>query len=128
VGEEGSIGGLITLALTAALIEAGSMVPYIAAIGLIGMADLGWAPTLLVLVGYCLVMILPAVVLLGGRLGAAAKVEPVLQRVNGWMLRTGRENTAWVLGIIGFLLAGNALEGLGVLEQIDAWSASHSGS
>jgi len=127
VGEEGSIGGLITLALTAALIEAGSMVPYIAAIGLIGMADLGWAPTLLVLVGYCLVMILPAVVLLGGRLGAAAKVEPVLQRVNGWMLRTGRENTAWVLGIIGFLLAGNALEGLGVLEQIDAWSASHSG-
>ena len=117
----------MTLALTAAVIEAGSMVPYIAAIGLIGTANLGWASTLLVLVGYSLVMILPAVVLLIGRLGAATTVQPVLQRVNDWMLRTGRENTAWVVGIIGFLLAGHALDGLGVLQQIDEWSASQSG-
>ncbi len=120
VGEEGSARGLMTLALTAALVEAGSMVPYLAAIGLIGSSDLGWAPTLAVLAGYCVVMVLPAVVLLAGRLGAARVVEPLLRRVNDWMVRTGRENTAWILGIVGFLLAANALDGLGVLAQIDS--------
>ena len=120
VGEDGSVRGLMTLALTAALVEAGSMVPYLAAIGLIGSSELGWTTTLAVLAGYCVVMVLPAVVLLAGRLGAARVVEPLLRRVNDWMVRTGRENTAWILGIVGFLLAANALDGLGVLAQIDS--------
>lgn len=124
VGDEGSIGGLMTLAVTAAVIEAGSMLPYIAAIGLIGTADLAGPVTLAVLVGYCLVMVLPALVLLAGRVGAARVVEPVLRRINDWMERTGRENTAWLLGIVGVILAANALDGLGVLDQIDSWSKS----
>lgn len=114
VGDESSTGGLMALAVTAAAIEAGSMVPYLAAIGLIGTADLGWSMTLLVLVGYCLVMILPALVLLAGRVGAAKTVEPVLRRINDWMERTGRENTAWLLGIVGVILAVGALGSLGV--------------
>jgi hypothetical protein len=122
VGEDGSTSGLMVLAVTAVAIEAASMVPYLAAIGLIGTADLSWPVTIAVLVGYCLVMILPALLLLAGRIGAARVVEPVLRRVNAWMERTGRENTAWILGIIGFILAANALDGLGVLEQIDSWS------
>ncbi len=116
VGDEGSSRGLMTLALTAALIEAASMVPYLAAIGLIGTADLSWPVTVVALVGYCLVMVLPALVLLIGRIGAARVVEPLLHRVNGWIERTGRENTAWILGIIGFIVAANALDGLGVIN------------
>jgi hypothetical protein len=116
VGENGSVRGLMALAATAALIEAASMVPYLAAIGLIGTADVSWPTTVAVLAGYCLVMVLPALVLLGGRIGAAGVVEPVLQRVNAWMERTGRENTAWLLGIVGVILAANALDGLGVLR------------
>jgi hypothetical protein len=116
VGENGSVRGLMALAVTAALIEAASMVPYLAAIGLIGTADVSWPTTVAVLAGYCLVMVLPALVLLGGRIGAAGVVEPVLQRVNAWMERTGRENTAWALGIIGVIIAANALDGLGVLR------------
>lgn len=122
VGDEGSTRGLMTLAVTAAVIEAASMVPYLAALGLIGTADLSWPATIGVLVGYCLVMVLPALVLLAARIGAAGRVEPVLQRITDWMARTGRENTAWVLGIIGFIVVANALDGLGVLEQIDSWS------
>lgn len=114
VGDESSIRGLMALAVTAAVIEAGSMVPYLAAIGLIGTADLAWPLTLLVLVGYCLVMILPAIVLLIGRVAAASVVQPVLHRVNDWMERTGRENTAWLLGIVGVLVAGSAVDGLGI--------------
>lgn len=115
IGDEGSIRGLMALAVTAALIEAASMVPYLAAVGLIGTADLAWPGTVGLLAGYCLVMVLPALVLLAARIGAARRVEPVLQRINDWMARTGRENTAWVLGIIGFLIAASALQGLGVI-------------
>jgi hypothetical protein len=122
VGEDGTVRGLMTLALTAALVEAGSMVPYLAAIGLIGAADLGWMSSLVVLIGYSLVMVLPAVILLAGRLGASGLVQPVLQRINDWMIRTGRENTAWIVGIIGFVLAANAMDGFGVLQQVDEWS------
>lgn len=115
VGDEGSVRGLMTLALTAALIEAASMVPYLAAIGLIGTADLSGGAIVLTLVGYCLVMILPALLLLVGRIGAARRVEPVLRRINDWMARTGQENTAWILGIIGVLIASSALQSLGVV-------------
>lgn len=122
VGEEGSVGGLMTLAVTAALIEAASMVPYLVAIGLIGTADLSWPVTILVLAGYCAVMVLPALLLLAARIGASTKVEPVLQRINGWMVRNGPENTAWIIGIVGFYAAAYALVDLGVADQIDSWS------
>ena len=115
VGDEGSVRGLMTLALTAALIEAASMVPYLAAIGLVGTTDLSGGAIVLTLVGYCLVMILPALLLLAGRMGAARYVQPLLRRINDWMARTGQENTAWILGIIGVLIASSALQGLGVV-------------
>ncbi|MFC5678801.1 GAP family protein [Aeromicrobium endophyticum] len=115
VGDEGSVRGLMTLALTAALIEAASMVPYLAAIGLIGTSDLRGPAIVATLVGYCLVMVLPAVVLLVGRVFAARHVQPLLQRINDWMARTGQENTAWILGIIGVLVASSALQELGVM-------------
>lgn len=114
IGEDGTAAGLMALAVIAALVEAASMVPYLGAIGLIGTADLAWPTMALVLAGYCLLMVLPALVLLAVRIGAAGAVEPVLRRVNDWMARNGRENVAWVLGIIGFLLAGNAVDGLGL--------------
>jgi hypothetical protein len=121
---DGSYRALMCLAVLAALVEAASMVPYIAAIGLIGTANISWALVPVVLGGYCFVMVLPALLLLVGRVCAAGPVEPVLHRVNDWMARTGRENTAWIVGIIGFLLAANALDGLGVLDAIDSASKS----
>jgi hypothetical protein len=42
-------------------------------------------------------------------------VQPLLQRINDWMARTGQENTAWLLGIIGVLIASSALQELGVM-------------
>jgi hypothetical protein len=114
VGDEGSVRGLMTLALTAALIEAASMVPYLAAIGLIGTSDLSGTATAVTLAGYCLVMVLPALVLLTGRVCAARYVQPLLQRISDWMARTGQENTAWILGIIGVVIASSALQELGV--------------
>ncbi|MEK8226362.1 GAP family protein [Oerskovia sp. M15] len=57
------------------------------------------------LAGYCVVMVLPALVLTAGRVLAARQVEPVLARLNGWMTRNAASTTAWVVGIVGFLVA-----------------------
>jgi hypothetical protein len=114
VGDEGSTRGLMALALTAALVEAASMVPYLAAIGLVGTADLSRPVTVAILAAYCVVMVVPALLLLVGRVAAARHVEPVLHRVDTWMKRNAQENTAWILGIIGFIIASDAARGLGI--------------
>ncbi|MBB2924633.1 GAP family protein [Cellulomonas cellasea] len=108
-GEAGGVGALVGLAVAAAAVELGSMLPYLAGIGLLTGSELTWAGRATVLVGYCLVMVLPALVLLVGRVVAAQAVEPLLGRVARWTERTGGETTAWVLGIVGFLLARDAL-------------------
>jgi hypothetical protein len=120
-GEE-SVGALAALALTAAALEAATMLPYLAAIGLISTAELAWTSTAVVLVAYCVVMILPALALLGVRSVASRFVTPLLERVNDWMLRNARETTAWIVGIVGFLVARDAAYRLGVLAAIDRLS------
>src|SRR5699024_714265 len=56
------------LALTAVAIEAASMLPYLAGFGIITTQGPGWPGSVLLLVGYCIVMIAPALVLLTLRL------------------------------------------------------------
>ncbi|MFK3984864.1 GAP family protein [Micromonospora sp. NPDC050397] len=121
---EGSPRALIALALAAVTLEAATMLPYLAAIGLLSAADLGLPGTVAVLGGYCLVMILPALLLLGLRLVAANVVQPVLVWVNGWMTRNAAETTGWILGIAGFLLAANAAQELGLFDAIDRLSGA----
>ncbi|SHG46067.1 GAP family protein [Geodermatophilus nigrescens] len=117
-GGEGGTGVLVGLALGAGLLELATMLPYLAAIGLLGGS--GLSPVLQggVLAGYCLVMVLPALLLLALRLLAARQVEPLLARVGSWLERTGAETTAWVVGIAGFLLARDAL---GRLPALTGW-------
>ncbi|MFF2453227.1 GAP family protein [Isoptericola sp. NPDC058082] len=104
---------LLGLALGAVALEVGTMLPYLAAIGLITTSDLGTGTSLGVLAAYCVVMVLPALLLLGGRLVAARFVEPLLARLERWLSRNAAELTGWALGILGVLLALNALGRLG---------------
>ncbi|MPV36613.1 GAP family protein [Georgenia subflava] len=108
--ESGSgIAGLMGLALGAAVLEVATMLPYLAATGIISTADLPAAGRLGVLAAYCLVMIAPALLLLATRLVARRLAEPVLHRVARWMERSSGETTAWIVGIVGFLVARDAL-------------------
>lgn len=111
LGQQGSGGmaGLVTLALAAALLEVATMLPYLGAIGLLGTSDLTVAQRAGTLAVYCLVMVLPALVLLAARLVAHRLVEPVLNRIARWMERSGGEMTAWIVGIVGFLIARDAV-------------------
>ena len=120
-GEDGAGGGtgvLVGLALGAGLLEVATMLPYLAAVGLLSASDLDAAARAGLLTGYCLVMVLPALALLGLRLGAARWVQPLLVRVGAWLERSGAEATAWVVGIVGFLLARDAVGRLPALTGL----------
>jgi hypothetical protein len=110
----GTIASLMGLALTAAALEITTMLPYLAAIGLITMSGLSIASTALVMAGYCLVMVTPALVLLALRFVAGRRIEPMLRRISNWM--TNGDTVAWIVGIVGFLLARDAVGRLGLLN------------
>jgi hypothetical protein len=106
--EDTGVKWLIGLALLAGLTEIATMVPYLAAIGLLTTSNLSALVVLGLLAGYCVVMILPAGVLLAGRVAARSLVEPLLQRLNTWILKNGANATSWIVAIAGFLIARDA--------------------
>ncbi len=117
MGEGGTLP-LLGLALGAGAVELATMLPYLGAIGLMTGAELPASLTVTVLGGYCLLMILPALLLLLGRSVAGRLVEPPLRRLAAWLERTGGETTAWIVGIVGFLLAREAATALGLFDRI----------
>lgn len=112
----GGAGSLIGLALTAAAVEVTTMLPYLAAIGLITTAALPAAQVGAIMAGYCLVMIAPALLLLAVRLAVGRRIEPILTRIGDWM--TNSNTLGWVIGIIGFLLARDALARLDLFGPV----------
>lgn len=114
-GKDSSKSALITLvglALTAVVLEIATMLPYLAAIGLITVESPSWSISSLMLLGYCIIMILPALLLLVGRLFAHRTLEPILIRLDKWLTKNAQSMTAWIIGIVGFLLAANAIYAL----------------
>ncbi|MEH3032797.1 MAG: GAP family protein [Aeromicrobium erythreum] len=112
VTSDESVRGLLGLALVVTVVELAMMLPYLAAVGTISSSDAAWPLRVVVLAAYCLVMVLPALLLTVLRVAARRRVDPVLERIDAWVRRTAGETTAWVAGIVGFLLAGNAYDAL----------------
>ncbi len=118
----GGVGGVVGLALGATALEAATMLPYLGAIGLISASDLTLAQRTGVLAGYCLVMVAPALALLAGRVLASARIEPALRWVAAQAERMGGETTAWLVGIVGFLVARDAVVRIpGFLDALQRW-------
>ena len=109
---------LVALALAAATVELGSMLPYLGAIGALTASDLDWPATAVVLAGYCLLMIAPALSLLAVRVVGASRVEPVLARLEAWLTRNASTTLSWVVGIVGVLLVIHAVRS-GVFSVLD---------
>ncbi|WP_162246474.1 GAP family protein [Aeromicrobium sp. Root495] len=112
VSADSSARGLVGLALVVTVIELAMMLPYLAAVGTISATDGSWPTRVLLLAAYCLVMVLPALVLTAARVAARRRLDPLLVRVDGWITRAAGETTAWVVGIVGFLLLGDAYQAL----------------
>lgn len=109
----GSLATLVGLALTTVLIEVVTMLPYLAAIGIITTRGPGWPGDGVLLAGYCLVMIVPALALTAGRLFASSALEQPLTRLDRWLTARAQSTTAWVIGIVGAILALRAVFQLG---------------
>lgn len=109
----GSTAAIVVLALSAVAVEVATMLPYLAAIGIISAQGAGWFISSLMLVGYCLFMITPAAVLTAGRIAARSALERPLTRLDDWLTRNAQATTAWVIGIVGFILAARAIFDLG---------------
>ncbi|MEU7904997.1 GAP family protein [Actinoplanes sp. NPDC049118] len=111
---DGGVAGLAGLALAAAAAEVTTMLPYLAAIGLLTTSGLTAVQIAPVMAGYCLLMIVPALLLLAARLAAGDRVTPLLRRIGDWMVNSNA--VAWIVGIVGFLLARDAAFRLGLMS------------
>ncbi|WP_145330855.1 GAP family protein [Paenibacillus xylanexedens] len=113
VSSRTSITILIGLALTAVALELATMLPYLAAIGLLVSEGPPWPMSGILLLGYCFVMILPSLILLAGRLLAYPVLKQPLAKMDKWLVNNAQNATAWIVGIVGFLLTVNAVYDLG---------------
>ena len=113
MGEHATAGAVVTLALGAGLIEAASMLPYLAAVGILTTANVSLTTGAVILTGYVLVMLAPALTLLVVRLAAGRRLERPLTRMRDWVSRRTAGALGWVIGIVGFLLVLDAGRVLG---------------
>ncbi|ATG56641.1 hypothetical protein CFK41_14025 [Brachybacterium ginsengisoli] len=100
---------LIGLALLAGLIEAASMIPYLAAMGILADMGVGLGRGTLILVGYCAVMILPGLVLCGVRAALGGGADALLDRAHEWAVKNATSAFSWAVGIIGVIIVLNTI-------------------
>ena len=100
---------LIGLALTAGLIEAASMIPYLAAMGIIADMGAGLGRGVLILVAYCAVMLVPAAVLCVLRRLLGRRGDAFLDRVHDWAVKNASSAFSWAVGIIGAIIVLNTI-------------------
>ncbi|MGO2003308.1 MULTISPECIES: GAP family protein [Micrococcaceae] len=104
--------GLLGLALVAGVLELPTMLPYVAAIGVLTASGPAGAGSFLLLAGYCAVMLLPAALLLIARTLLAHRIDGALHRLGQWLGRASAEAVLWIMGVAGFLLLRFAVAGL----------------
>ncbi|WP_447644261.1 GAP family protein [Nocardioides zeae] len=114
VGPDASYRAVVGVALAAVLVEVASMLPFLAAVGLITAADLPVVGTVGIVAAYAVVMVAPALLLLGVRLALRDRVEAPLARLAAWLRRVTDGAVYWVLAVVGLLVAGDAAGALGL--------------
>ncbi|MER1996959.1 MAG: GAP family protein [Arthrobacter sp.] len=107
-----SRGGLLGLALLAGVLELPTMLPYLAAVGVLTSAGAGWSVSAGMLALYCLVMLLPALLLVLLRCLLGRHLDGPLERLRAWLTKVSGEAVLWVVGIVGFLMLRAGLGGL----------------
>jgi cytochrome c biogenesis protein CcdA len=105
----GNTKSMVGLGILASAAEAATMIPYLAAIGIMTSAHLSAVQWIPILGGYSLIMILPALVLLAVRVLAGKRAQEALERLGAWIQKHSASALSWTLGIIGFFLARDGI-------------------
>lgn len=122
----GGLQAMVALGLTTSLLEVATMIPYLAAIGILTAAGLSIVQAVPLLAWYTLVMVLPPIVMLIVRIVARDWLRPYLERVARWLETHSREMVGWTVGIVGFLLAVDAARHLGLLAVLSSATSGNS--
>lgn len=107
--------GMVGLALGAAVIEAATMLPYLAAMGIVQTMDLTDMARMGLVASYCIVMILPALVI---GIIVAVTGDKMFARLHRVMVRAQYEakvTLLWIAAIVGFYMAAASAARLGLL-------------
>lgn len=107
------VSAILALAITAVVIEAASMIPYLAAISLLTASKLTPVTRHVVLFGYCLLMIAPALLLLAARVLLHDYVAAMLKKLEAKLSRHANEAVAWVVFLLGAYFVGESWNVLG---------------
>ena len=99
----------IFIALLAGVLEAATMLPYLAAISMINTWESTIIGKLIVLVSYCIIMFIPTLTLLVIRSFSVSWLTPKLDRLVSLATRNADGAILWIAAIIGFLMAQRAL-------------------
>lgn len=110
-GNSGTVA-VITVALLAGVAELAMMLPYLGAVGIITASGLPFIARIGILAGYVLLMCAPALVILVIRLTVGRHADKKLERFRTWLTRQSAESLPWILGVVGFFLAGSAAQAL----------------
>lgn len=110
--DTGSASALVALAVSAFAVEVVSMVPYLAALGIVVSGGAGAAERTLVIGAYCLLMVLPALILLVLRPLIRWRTARLLSRAELALSRHAREMAAWITSLAGLYLAMDAAASL----------------
>ncbi|CAM3017220.1 GAP family protein [Saccharomonospora xinjiangensis] len=106
----------VGLALGAGVVEIASMLPYLAAIGLLSAGGVAPATASAVLVGYVGLMIVPGLGALVALRCARGRAERALDRLRRFLESRGDQVLGWVLLVVGFFLTGDAVQRLELFE------------
>lgn len=107
---------VVGVALSAVVIEVATMVPYLAAIAILTDSGLVMAGRFGVLALYCIVMILPALVLITLVSVFGNRIWNRVERFTAWLERETKITMLWIAAIAGFYLVGNAATKLGFIQ------------
>lgn len=92
---------VIALGLGAAAAEAATMIPYLAAIGIMGNMGSPWPVRLAILAGYCFIMIVPALILLTAIAIWGPRIFPRIRRLLATFEYEAKVTLLWIAAIIG---------------------------
>lgn len=121
VGESATWRGVVTVAVLAVGLEIVTMFPYIAALDILSRDGRSPGTHSAILALYCVIMISPALFATAVRALSSRMMDSALRRLNTWLKRNAQENTAWLLGIGGFMVLSNTAlfkRGIDFLSQM----------
>lgn len=105
-----TILAMIPLGLTTSLLEVGTALPYFTAIGMLTAAHVPWGESLLLIIGYNVIMILPPILLLIFHRLFHKSMQRPLEKIRKKLSNQKSSTLSWVMCIVGIILIFTSLD------------------